>query len=130
MANSQIGNYTFVSMLPPPLFPYEGTELEARAGVNGYAAWKTGKAADDFTVVTLRDVASLAAAAAAFANYQTLVAAAPQTIYYAGMILPFKVLVRKVEPEEIRQVVRGVGGISGTSGAIVRAKWSLLPWQQ
>jgi len=128
MAASSIGAFDFVSMLPPPSFPFAGMEFEARAGVNGYAAWKTGYAADRFSVTTVRDVVNFAAATVLFANYQTLVGANPQTIYYGGGQLPFYVLVEKVEPEEIRQVVLGVGGINGVSRGLVRAKWMLIPW--
>jgi hypothetical protein len=128
MAVSQIGTFTFVSMLPPPPFPYQNLEFEARAGVNGYAAWKTGIMADQFQVSTLIDLPTIAAAATIFSNYQALVAASPVGIAYAGMPLPFYVLVQKVEAEEMRATVLGVGGINGTSRAILRAKWTLIPW--
>jgi hypothetical protein len=35
-----------------------------------------------------------------------------------------------VEAEEIRSIVRGVGGVLGNSAAIVRAKWTLISWVQ
>ncbi len=130
MAVSSIGTFTFVSMQPPPSFPYQGIELESRAGINGYAAWKTGITADPFGVTTLRDVATLGAAESLFTSYQALVAADPVLIAYAGSYLPFRVLVLRVEPEELRATVLGVGGINGVSRAIVRAKWLLLPWVQ
>lgn len=128
MAVSSIGVYTFVSMLPPPSHPFAGMEFESRAGVDGYAAWKTGYAADRFSVTTFRDLANLAAAQAQFALYQTLVGASPVAIVHAGSTLPFYVLVERVEPEEIRAILLGVGGINNLSYGIVRAKWSLIPW--
>lgn len=128
MAISQIGSFQFVTMNPPPQFPFPGMEFEARAGVNGYAAWKIGWAADRFQVVTFRDCVDLAAAQSEYTNYQTLVGAAPQTIHYAGMLLPFKVIVERVEADQVTSTALGVGGILGTSRGYVRAKWSLIPW--
>lgn len=130
MANSQIGTFQFVSMAPPPVYPRAGLEYESRAGVDGYAAWKTGNTAERFAVSTFADTASLAAAIALYGSYQALVGQSPQAIYYAGTALPFLVLVEKVEAEEIRSIVRGVGGVLGNSAAIVRAKWTLISWVQ
>lgn len=130
MANSQIGSFTFVSMAPPPVFPKSGLELESRAGVDGYSAWQTGNTAERFTVSTLKDTASLAAALALYESYQALVGQGAVAIAYAGTALPFLVLVEKVEAEEIRKIVRGVGGTLGNSQGLIRAKWSLIPWVQ
>lgn len=129
MAASQIGSFDFVSMLPPPYFPRPALEYEARAGVSGYAAWKTGITADQFQVTTLRDLASFNAAESQFLAYQTICGTV-QTIRYAGDLMPFMVLVQCCEPEEIRRIALGVGGILGVSRAIVRAKWTLIPWVQ
>ena len=128
MSASSIGSFPFVRLSEFPLPPQEQIELESRAGRHGVAAWLTGFKGQPFAVDSLADTANGVAAANMIALYTSLVGAAPQTVVYGGVILPYQVLVKGIEPLEVTQTILGVGGILGLSQGLVIARWRLIAW--
>lgn len=124
MPASSIGSATFIRMTPQPV--PAGVQLvpEAKAGVANVGWWKAGSKGTEFSVHTLRDVDTFANAVALAAAYKTLQDAGALAVTYGGQSLG-NVLVLSVEATA-EAIVAGYGGVAGTSGALVHAKWRLV----
>lgn len=100
-------------------------EREVRAGVAGIGIWNVGSRGEPFTIQTMLDCTSEAAAYTAFAAYVAAVLT-KKDLYYAGALWG-TVLVQNVQLIEVRKLGRMVGGIQGggSSGAALRVQWTL-----
>lgn len=123
MATCSFGALDFVSMEPRPAAPQQQVALESKAGVAGHGAFLTGVRGRTQTVTTVRDVTSWANALTLCGTYEAAVGTV-FAVTFAGTSLGFNALILGVEcmPEKI---VAGVGGIGGSSAAIVTAKWTI-----
>jgi hypothetical protein len=126
---SSIGNNVFVNISARPAAPQEGVQLESQAGVNGVTAWLVGSVGKTQTITSFRDCVNFADALNHLAAYELTSALGPLAITYGGVLLPFGVKVLSVEPLEVKQIMHGVGGVLGQSGAILRARWSIITWK-
>ena len=126
---TSIGAHNFVNIDRRPAGPQEGVVLESQAGVDGVTAWLTGNTGRRSTIMSFRDCVDLADALTTFAAYEAAAALGPLAVYYGQTLLPFGVKVLDVQAVEIKSVVHGSGGVLGTSGAILRARWSLVSWK-
>lgn len=124
MPSSSIGTATFIAMRPQPVVAGQQLIPEAKAGVANVGWWKAGSKGTEYSVETVRDVATFADAVALAAAYRTLQDAGALAITYGGVSLG-NVLVLSVEATA-EKIVQGHGGIAGTSEAIVRAQWRLV----
>lgn len=120
---SSFGSLTFLTMEPRPPAPTAKVQLESRAGVTGNAAWNTGVRSGPVQVETVADVSSWSGAVTLAATYEAAVGTV-LSITYGGQSLGYNALILSVEarPEKI---VKGMGGLSGSSAAIVRARWTV-----
>lgn len=125
---SSIGPHQFVNISARPAGPQEGVQLESQAGVDGVTAWLVGKVGKQQQIVSFRDCVSLADALNHMAAYELTPALGPLPCYYGQTLLPFAVKVLEVVPVEVKQIVHGIGGVLGQSGAILRARWSIITW--
>ena len=121
--SSSFGSLAFLTMEPRPPAPTAKLQLESRAGVAGNAAWNTGVRSGSVQVETVADVSSWSAAVTLAATYEAAVGTV-LAITYGGQSLSYYALILSVEarPEKI---VKGLGGLSGNSAAIVRARWTV-----
>lgn len=125
---SQIGSHTFINISGVPTAPQQNIVLESQAGVQGVTAWLTGLVGQKSSFQTVRDCTSLGDALSILAQYQALPGLGPQQIRFGQATLPFYIKVLDVQPVEVKQLVAGVGGVLGTSAAILRAKWTVTSW--
>jgi hypothetical protein len=123
MPASAFGAYDFVQMSRRPAAPTQKIVLESRAGVAGNAAWSTGVRSDPQQIQTLRDVGTYSDAVTLCATYENLVGTVV-SITYGGAVLGYTALVLAVEAQP-EAVALGVGGIAGSSAALVRATWTI-----
>jgi hypothetical protein len=123
MPASQIGSYSVLTMDRRPTPPTQKIQLESKAGVAGNAAWTTGVRSEPQQITTVVDVSTWSAAVALCGTYQALIGTVVALVY-AGVSLSYSALILDVDaqPEPIRL---GAGGLSGTSGALVRARWTI-----
>lgn len=100
-------------------------EREVRAGVDGIGIWNVGNRGEPFTIQTMLDCVSEAAAFTAFAAYLAAVLT-KKDLYYADAKFG-TVLIHSVQLIEVRKLGRMVGGIQGggSSGAALRVQWTL-----
>jgi len=127
MAMSYIGSFAFITMTRPPLDVHERLITETRAGAEGVAVWKLGKAGKTFDVQTVRDCVDQAAAAANFQAYTTLIEQGPQPLIYGGVNWAWPVKVIDIKPDEIAQTLLNIRHGS-TSHGLLKCTWTLLPW--
>lgn len=125
MPASSIGAYVFLTMQPEPIGAAQRLAVEARAGVAGVGVWRTGVAGTEFSVTTLVDVVDWSTAVALAHNYRSMTAGGPYAISYGGVAMPYNVVVLDVRATAER-IVAGTGGLSGSSGATVKAEWKLI----
>lgn len=124
MPLSSIGTNTFLSMSGQPVPAGQQLQPETKAGVDGIGWWKLGSKGTEYTVETIADCATFAAAVSAAAGYKAAQNAGPLAIVYGGQSCG-NVLVLSVEAKA-EAIAHGQGGIAGTSQAIVRATWRLI----
>jgi hypothetical protein len=125
-----IGDFQFFSLSRPPSLPKQRTEREVRPGTDGVSLWRTGRRGEPFTVNSSRDVSSIEAAVLFLTSYQAFQGGDPVEIVWADHeYQSLLVYVHDVEPIEDRThaVLLGIGGVNGTSGAILRCTWVLEP---
>lgn len=125
----QIAQYPFVSMSAFPIGETTSVEIETRPGVDGVYGWNLGKHGKPFDVETFADVADVQFAGLLMTQYEALIGQVVP-VMFAGLFLPKQYLILNVvpQPEGIRQVLAGVGGLSypNASAGIVQASWSLV----
>ena len=124
MALTSIGAYAFISMSDPPQLAAQQLQLERKAGVNGVGFWKNGIAGSPYTVETVADVPTFSQAVDRAADYRLLPNAGPQAIYYAGIYHGLVIVLDVTATPE--PVATGLGGLYGSSQAIVKATWKLI----
>lgn len=129
MANSAIGPFNFIAMSKPPEGPNQRLALETRAGVNGTSVWKIGDGGQPFQIRTTADAANFAAAVALFRSYEAAIGTGPVGLIFGGVGMNYLVAILDVSPDDVAATAIGVGGLLGSSNAIVRATWKLLPWR-
>lgn len=125
MSTFSIGSFNFIDMSEFPPSTRESVEVETRAGVNGHSLWLTGKRGMPFSVRTIVDVATVTAGGLLMAQYEAVVGS-QATVVYAGVPFNKTFDVLNVAPVENRKILLGIGGVSGTSGALLVADWSLV----
>ena len=123
MPTSSLGAATFVSMDRRPAKPTQKIQLESKPGVAGSAAWLTGVRSDPQQVTTVADVASYSAAQTLCATYQAMVGTVV-AITHGGVSLGYYALILDVDAQP-EAIALGVGGLGGSSRALVRARWTI-----
>ena len=123
MPASAFGVYDFLVMEQRPAAPAQKIQLESRAGVAGNAAWSTGVRSEPQQISTIRDVATYSDAVNLCASYEGIVGTVV-TIIYGGVALLYSALILSVDAQP-EAIVGGVGGIAGSSRALVRARWTI-----
>jgi len=114
-------------MSQPPAGPQQQIKSEERPGVDGETLWATGARGRPFSLVTFADFSDLDEAETFSRAYQAFVGSDPVSIIYAGIEQPYQVVALNAVPLELKRILGGLGGLSVTSTAILRAGWTLHP---
>ena len=101
------------------------TLVESRPGTDGHSLWLLGNRGQPVEIETTVDVASATAAATTFDAYLAMVGTNVAVVWAGASVGNFDVL--DVQPVKVGATVLGVGGVSGASGGIVIARWTLIP---
>lgn len=126
MPQFSIGTFNFVNMSVFPLGHKQQVEMESRPGVDGLYFWLTGERGQQFTVETFVDVANVFAAGTIFTQYEKLIGKVVPVVWSDNYMPKQYVVIDVVPiPEGIRQIILGVGGVSGISYGICTAAWTL-----
>ena len=128
MTNS-IGDFQFLALHGDPEPLKEQTTLLSRPGVDGVAVWKTGVRGVRFTLRSVVDAESFAAARQLFADYRDSIGQDPVDLVWSDLSLAgegFQVIVLDVRPAGIRAILGGVGGLNPPSTGWVEADWDLV----
>jgi hypothetical protein len=124
----RIGNFTFIRLSSPPQRAMQQWDELARTGVDGTALWSTGKRGERFSVESLAVAYTFEEARTFYPNYLLLVDAAPVLVHFGTLELNQSYKVLQVELLECKRVVKALVARQPTPfGAIVRARWELLP---
>ena len=124
MPASSIGNLSFLSMSGQPQPAGQQLQPETKAGVAFVGWWKLGSKGTEYSVETMVDVNTFAAAVSLATTYKAAQDAGALAIVYGGVSLG-NVLVLSVDAKA-EAIAHGQGGLAGTSKAIVRASWRLI----
>lgn len=137
MATSFIGSFEFVTLHhpqdrgAPPLLTAEQTDIIQRPGVDGTAIMLMGVKGESFQMRSFVNVPTFALANDLMALYRDLIGEAPQTVVWNGVdyeiAYQVKYAVLDVKPISLRAVSVVSGGLSGGTGAVVDALWTLQP---
>ena len=125
-----IHQFTFVNMTRPPSEKQERLNVISQAGTDGQTIWKTGTRPNPYQVMTMVDHTTLADAVNLFRDYAEIIGSDPAQLIWAGNdydVANIRVIPMSVELVAVREVVLGVGGVTGSSGATLRCVWTLLP---
>lgn len=120
-----LGSFTFIDMSPMPELIGQQVMTESRPGVAGHNLWLTGARGNPQTITTWRDCINLADAITAMTNYRAAIGSR-LAIVWNGNALPRYYDVLNVGPETVERTIGGVGGVLGTSGALLIAQWQLI----
>lgn len=128
MSQFKIGAFTFINLSRLPSFPTTKLTREVRPGADGVTLWKHGKNAEPIVVESVVDAPTLAAGIALIRSYEAAVGAGPVDIVWADDTLSgVKAIIGGVMPLEggVHRMLLGIGGVNGSSFALVRAHWLL-----
>lgn len=128
MADFRIGPFNFVSMTGPPPRPRNTADREGRPGINGEALWYTGLRGESWTTETFVDVPTLLGAWQLFARYEQSVFNGLWPVVWAGIGADYLYTVDRVDLVQCCACLMGLGGLNGTSQAVLRARWTITPW--
>lgn len=119
----ELGIFAFLDLAGEPAGVTERTELQTRPGVNDFAVWLQGSSGEPFTLESVVDVSTHAAALELMALYR---AAVGSMLRLTWASVDFgTVAVLAVEQVSARAIVSGVGGLTVNPGAVLRARWTL-----
>jgi len=130
MALNSIGAHRFISLSRPPMLEGEQVIARSKAGVNGVFLSRIGRRAQPFEVMSLRDAGSISEAELIYRQYKLLQGAGAVQVTWAGLpqtSYGHAFFVLDVQPIDLRKIIRGVGGVLGTSLAHCRCSWTLQP---
>lgn len=125
-----IGSITFLTFpYPSEAFARNQTEIEMRAGVDYHSTWVTGERGRPMQILAMADVADWSAGQTLITNAFAQIGTAVQITHNGGQGANlYDVL--DVQPGNqnggISPLVLGVGGLSGTSGAIVELIYTII----
>lgn len=125
MPTNSIDSINFVDISPMPELIGQNTLVESRPGVDGHNLWLTGSRGQGQTVTTFADMTNIAAGVAAMTAYKALVGSRV-AIVWADQALPKKYDILNVQLIELKATVGGVGGLNGTSSAVLVASWTIM----
>ncbi len=122
-----IGSFNFISMNILPVANRDHVQIESRVGVDGHWIWSTGTRGQIMSVQTVVDLANIADAISLFNQYESAIGDS-LSVQFAGAVFtsPYDVLDVRPETEGTRQVLVGIGGLLGTSNAVLVANWQLI----
>ena len=128
MSDYQIGKERFITISDPPPGAQEQIALEARGGVDGTFAWKTGRRGEPFTLTTFVDLATLSDAGARLRRYEKISGGDAVIVRWAGFRMELKVIVLAVRAvvRGVRPTVISVGGRVNNSRATLTCEWDLI----
>jgi len=122
---SWIGNQYFITLrgLVEPMG--ETTEDITRPGADGVAFRKVGQKSNPFTMTTLVDAPTFAAAEAAIEDYKRMQGTLQSVTDDLGETHP-NVLVMRVEPVRLRKILQAVGDVNPDgSTCLLECRWTL-----
>lgn len=122
-----IGPHAFISLGQCPDTTGEQPLVLSRPGVDGVAIWKTGERGRRFELRSAVDAASMAMARNLFDAYKRSVGGDPVPLVWAGLMVPYLVVVLDVQPIRITANLLGVGGLSPPSYGWCECNWTLIP---
>jgi len=129
MADYSIGPFEFLTMTGPPPGLRQEAQVETRPGVDGAALWQLGLRGRPFVCETFRDFETLSDARVAWKEYEAAVfATEPADLVWDGDAEFFPYVIMDVQPITCRAIMGGIGGLTDSPGAILAARWTLLPW--
>ncbi|MBK8916457.1 MAG: hypothetical protein IPM64_17970 [Phycisphaerales bacterium] len=138
MANSRIGNLTFVELRAlggpgggPPQLPQQLTEIEERPGVDGLSVLLIGKKGLPFQMQSGVDVDDRDAAENAIREYHDLVGSLVDVVWnglnYTAIHNTKYAVLAPLEGVSVHRLTAAVGGVSTSKGFWVSAIWTLVP---
>ena len=126
----EIGPFPFISLSRAISRPFEQIEREVRPGIAGTSFWRTGQRGEPFALRSVVDCPDVPSALTTLAAYERLVGQDPVGVTWADVALAgLLVMVLGVMPDEggVHTVLQGVGGLLGSSNALLRAVWLVEP---
>jgi hypothetical protein len=126
MSQFQLGPFAFIN-LTVPVGLKERLARDVRSGVDGVTFWKTGKRGEPFSLLSVTDVANVAAAGVLLDGYHEAVGELLD-LTWAGLPIQgvqFLVLDVLPLPQGMHATLLGIGGTGGTSEALLRCQWIL-----
>lgn len=124
----RIGPFTFVRLDEPPQHTSAQWEMAARAGVDGVAFWKTGERGEPFTMDSLAVAYTFEEAKTFYPSYLELVKVGAVPVFFGTVEQGQLFKVTKVQLLQCKACVKVVVAKQPTPfGAIVRARWTLVP---
>jgi len=126
MTTPLIGTFDFIT-LDGAVIPATGEQLQdiTRQGVDGVAFRKVGKGSKSFTLKSMRDVATAAAAKTLTLEYKAAQATVVTVLDATGQSWT-NLVVESVQVDAPKFVVSKSGGLdAGSSGYLVGATWVL-----
>ena len=130
MSVNAISGFRFVSLSAPPPLAQELVVVRRRPGVDGVMLQRLGRSARQYQVTSMADVTTFNWAYDIYTRYRLLVGANAVPIVWANAAIAawqHLVYVTAVEPVQVKRIVRGHGGLNGTSYALLRCQWTLQP---
>ena len=126
MTRFSIGLFDFIDLSRPPSGPKFELEREVRPGVEGVTFWSLGRRSAPYTLTSVRDCEDISEALNTLAAYQGAVGSGPLALVWAG-VPQGQVIVHDVEPLDggAQATLLAIGGVLGTSRAILRCAWTL-----
>ena len=125
-----IGSHTFVNMVGSPAVYGQVSETFGFPGVDSVDIRLLGKHSDQFTMLTVRDFLTIAAARTALQAYKDLVESGAQVVIWSDHNFStaenIDAQVLEVRQVSLRSASAIVGGLTANSKFILRAAWRLI----